>query len=224
MAKDRLFYSRFQYCVAFELAEVSALRELDHAYIDRVIERRIEWRQVSLQRWSKSPVLASKIVLTHRNREITPDVVENLHLLTDALLLATADYKLVTSVNSAWVYTNDMGLITSLANMPFLLDKKYTQALVDRPLDTIRLQNPRHQHRSYWRSIKLTEQEKTNLRNFFDNQPDIRPSPGLQGFFMSPFHRTQDYFFMDYNESSWLTMIALIRPGLIRKTSQLISS
>jgi hypothetical protein len=70
----------------------------------------------------------------------------------------------------------------------------------------------------------LTDKEKTNLRNFFANQPEIRPSPGLQGFFSSPFHRTQDYFFMDYNEPAWLTMISLIHPGLIRKTSQLIGS
>jgi hypothetical protein len=218
VAKDRLFYSRFQYCVSFELAEVSALRELDHAYIDRMIERRIEWRRG----WTTT--IGHKNILARSSRKITPDTVSNLHQLADVLMLTADDYKLVTSGNSAWVYTNDLTLIASLTNMPFLLDKKYTQAQIDRPPDTIRLRNPRHQHRSYWRSIKLTEQEKTNLRNFFDNQPDLRPSPGLQGFFMSPFHRTQDYFFMDYNESSWLTMISLIRPGLIRKTSQLIGS
>jgi hypothetical protein len=217
VAKDRLFYSRFQYCVAFDLAEVTALRELDHTRIDCVIERRIEWRKITA-------TVGQKNILSRSSRKITLDTVAHLHQLTDVLMLSAEDHKLVTSINSAWVYTNDMILIDNLSNLPFLQDKKYTQALVNRPRDTIQLQNPRHQQRSYWRCVKLTVQEKNNLKNFFDNQPDIRPSPGLQEFFNSPFHRTQDYFFMDYNDSAWLTMIALIHPGLIRKTSQLISA
>lgn len=220
VVKDRLFYDRFRYCIAFDLEEASALKQLDHDYVDRIINRRIEWRQMSMQRWMRA---ASTInVLARRHNEITPEIHANLHTFVDHLLNSSAEYKLVTSVNSGWVYTSDSDLAQSLSSLPFLINQRATEAIVDRPKNTIRLKKPQHRLRSYWRSIKLTDQEKINLRNFFANQPDIRPSPGLRDWFACPYHRTQDYFFMDYNDDAWVTMLSLIRPGLIRKTSQLI--
>lgn len=224
VVKDRLFYDRYEFCLTFEVAEASALRDLDKDKISRVLERRREWRQIGLERWLTQGHANINILNSRSYREIPEVAEDNLHALVDIVLNSGAEYKLVTSINTVWLYTDDQDLIQGVGRCEFITNKKHTQAVVDRPKDSIRLQNPQHQQRSYWRSIKLTEQEKTNLRNFFDNHPDIRPSPGLQGFFTSPFYRTQDYFFVDYNESSWLTMISLIRPGLIRKTSQLIGS
>jgi hypothetical protein len=51
VAKDRLFYDQFEYCIGFHLDEVSALRELDHVRIDDLIQRRKAWREVAQQRW-----------------------------------------------------------------------------------------------------------------------------------------------------------------------------
>jgi hypothetical protein len=51
VTKDRLFYSRFQYCLGFNLDEVTCLRDLDHAMIDDVIQRRKQWQEVAQQRW-----------------------------------------------------------------------------------------------------------------------------------------------------------------------------
>jgi hypothetical protein len=48
-------------------------------------------------------------------------------------------------------------------------------------------------------------------------------SPALTEWIAEPFNRTQDYFFVDYNSESWLTMLGLIRPGLIRKTVQIVA-
>ena len=220
VVKDRLFYDRYEFCLAFDADEASALRGLDKDKISRLLERRREWQQIGLERWLNQ----GNILNSRSYREINVSAEPNLHTLADIVLNSGVEYKLVTSVNSVWLYTNDLALIDSVSRCEFIKNKKHTQAVVDRPKDSIRLQNPQHQQRSYLRSAKLTEKEKTSLRNFFNNQPDIRPSAGLQGFFNSPFHRTQDYFFMDYNETSWLTMIALIRPGLIRKTIQLIGS
>ena len=224
VAKDRLFYDRFQFCLAFDVSEASALRDLDKDKISRLLERRREWRQIGLERWLSQGHANANILNSRSYREINQDAEPNLHALSDIMLNSGAEYKLVTSINSVWLYTDDLALIDCVSCCEFIRNIKRTQAQVDRPKDTIRLQNPKHQHRSYWCSVKLTEKEKINLSNFFANQPDIRPSPGLQAFFSSPFHRTQDYFFVDYNELSWLTMISLIRPGLIRKTSQLIGS
>jgi hypothetical protein len=216
-----LFYGQYRYSLGFQLSEVSCLRELDHDYIDLIIERRRQWRQMSLQRWGLG---TTRNILTNRARDISEDIVENLHTLTNLLLTCQIDFKLVTSVSSAWIYTNDLNLIEQVSNIDFIQYKTYTQAVVSRPKDTICLCNPRHQRRSYFGSHKLTDMEKINLTNFFQNQAEyIRISPSLENYLQGSFHRTQDYFFFDYTEDSWLLMLSLIRPGLIRKTLSIIA-
>jgi hypothetical protein len=58
--------------------------------------------------------------------------------------------------------------------------------------------------------------------NFLANQPMVRLSPALTQWIDLKFTRTQDYFFIDYNTTAWLTMLSLVTPGLIRKTLQII--
>ena len=224
VAKDRLFYDLYQYSVSYHLDEVSCLRELNHHYIDTVIERRKVWREVAQQRWVNNKQLG-KSILTRRSKDITEETVTNLHDLTDILLRSRVDFKLVTSMSTAWIYTNDMTLLNKINDIDFLMWKTYGQVKIDRPKNTIRLKNPRHLHRGYFKNLKLTDQEKTQLTNFFVNQGnDIRVSPALLSWTKQKFHRTQDYFFIDYNEESWLTMLSLVRPGLIRKTVELIAA
>jgi hypothetical protein len=100
--------------------------------------------------------------------------------------------------------------------------KYYTQAVVCRPKDTVQLKNPKHEFRSYIKRTKLTDEQKTHLVNFLTNQPTVRISPALNIWINGSFHRTEDYFFIDHNEISWLTMLSLVRPDLIRKTMQII--
>jgi hypothetical protein len=139
------------------------------------------------------------------------------------LLATRVDFKLVTSVSQAWVYTNNVELIEQLSQFDFLIAQQYTQAIIDRPKNTIRLRDPQHQYRSYLKSVKLTEEEKTQLINFLMNQQDIRISPALAHWTEDRWHRTQDYFFVDHDTESWLVMLALVKPGLIRKTATLIA-
>ena len=222
--KDRLFYNRYEYAVGFHLDEVSCLRELDHARIDRMIERRIAWRDIAQQRTSGSikSTLVGHTILTRRHKEITDTTVSNLHQLTEQLLTTSADFKLVVSVNTAHVYTNDLTLINQVSDLPGLTQKEYNRAVVGRPPNTIRLKNSTHKFRSYFKTIKLTDDQKTHLVNFLENQPAARISPALVSWLKSPLRRTQDYFFIDHDTMSWLTMLSLVLPGLIRKTMQII--
>jgi len=222
VVKDRLFYNRFEYAIGFRLDEVSCLRELDHAYIDTVIERRIAWREIAQQR-VKTNKSSPYTILARRHREITDKTVSDLHELANLLLNTVSDFKLVVSVNEGHVYTNDISLIDLVSDLSGLTHKDYTRAVIGRPKDTIRLKNPRHQYRSYFKRIKLTSEQKEHLTDFLFNQKDhVRVSPALQQWIDQSFNRTQDYFFIDYNNSSWLTMLGLVRPGLIRKTMQII--
>jgi len=218
VVKDRLFYSQFEYCIRFHLEEVNCLRTLDHAQIDRMIERRIAWRSISQTMHSSTPTT----VLSNQSNKITETTVENLHKLADVLLTTPATFKLVVSSFTGYVYTNDLALINTVSKLPGVLYTEYTRAIVGRPKNTIQLQDPRYQWRSYFKIGKLTTDQKTQLINFLANQPDVRISPALTKWIDLKFTRTQDYFFIDYNEPAWLTMLSLVNPGLIRKTLQII--
>jgi hypothetical protein len=227
VAKDRLFYDQFEYCIGFQLAEISALRELDHAVIDDIIERRKQWREIAQQRWVKGqrPHGAVGTIMSRSWRDITAQTQADLHTLADVLLTTSAEYKLVVSINQGYVYTNQLALIDQLAVMPELSKKTYTHARIIRPKNTIQLKNPRHEYRTYFRAIKLSAQEKRILIDFLQNQQShARMSPGLKNWVDDPFTRTQDYFFMDHNGSSWLSMLSLVRPGIIRKTLQIVAA
>jgi len=221
--KDRLFYNRFEYSIGFYLQEVSCLRELNHDYINTMIQRRIAWREVAQQRWHKSNNITTNI-LARRRREISEDTIQDLHTLADLLITTGADFKLVVSANHAHVYTNDLSLLDQLDNMPSLENKYYARAIVARPRDTIRLKNPQHRFRSYFRSVKLSTEHRTYLKNFLISQPTARISPAFQVWLDGVFNRTQDYFFVDHDSMQWLTMLGLVRPGMIRKTMQIIPS
>ena len=218
VVKDRLFYSQFEYCVRFHLEEVSCLRTLDHAQIDSMIERRIAWRSIS-QTMTNRPLVTQ---LSNQANKITETTVENLHVLADLLLTTQANFKLVVSAFTGYVYANDRMLIDQVAKLPGVYYVEYTQAVVGRPRDTIQLRDPKYQWRSYFKVGKLTTEQKTHLKNFLANQPGIRISPALKNWINYKFTRTQDYFFIDYNEPAWLTMLGLVLPGLIRKTLEII--
>ena len=227
--KDKYFYDKYRYCIAFALDEVSAMKTLDHQYIDAVIERRKVWREVAQQRWvngKKGGITRSMpSIAGYRWKEITDKTVENLHELADILIKTSIDFKLVTSVNQGWVYTNSITLIKRLTSVNWLKDKEYTESIIVRPRNTIKLTNPAHTHRSYFKGTKLTTQDKTNLNNFFINQTEyIRISPALSKWLENPYTRTQDYFFIDHTGESWLVMLSLVRAGLVRKTAEIISA
>jgi len=218
IVKDKLFYSQFEYCVRFHLDEVNCLRTLEHTHIDSMIERRIAWRRIDQTMHRSTPTT----VLSNRSKIITDATVENLHLLADVLLTTPANFKLVVSAFTGYIYTNDLMLIDQVAKLPGVSHVEYSQAVVGRPRNTIQLKNPRHQFRSYFKISKLTAEQKTYLKNFLANQTDIRISPALTQWINCKYTRTQDYFFIDYNEPVWPTMLSLVLPGLIRKTMQII--
>ena len=226
IAKDCLFYSQWQYCISFQLDEVSALKTLDHEYIDTIMERRKMWRGTAQQRWIASRIPSIPIPVMHSNRRrriITEETVEQLHKLANVLIKTKIPHKLVTSVDHGWIYTNSRSFIKRLANMGILLDQQYTEAIISRAKNTLILKEPKHTHRTYFKSVKLTPQEKQNLANFFVNQiGHIRTGPALSKWLVMPFHRTQDYFFVDHDGEGWLIMLALVKSGIIRKTVKII--
>lgn len=194
------------------------MRGLSHDLIDSRLDQRIEWRDIARKRWRATMDGPSWNV-------ITDEIRANLHLICDTILNSTVGYKLVVSTNFGWIYTDDLELIDQLKSIRCLRNKTYTRAVVNRPKNTIRLKNSCYSSRSYFINVKLTAAEKDNLKNFFANQREhIRTSPSFNEWLTDkPYLRTQDYFFIDYTGDQWLTMLSLIRPGIIRRTLSIIT-
>lgn len=219
--KDRLFYNRFEYCMCFYLEEASCLRMKDHAEIDDIISRRRQWQEIAQQRWINGRQ-GQGMILRRRWRAITEKTVADLHAVAEVLLNTTQDHKLVVTVDHGYLYTNDLALIDAMSKLPELTYKSYSRARITRPKNTIQLKNPQHAFRSYFKQTKMTVQQKDHLMDFLYSQRNhVRVSAALQRWIDLPFNRTQDYFFVDHDTESWLTMLALVCPGLIRKTMQI---
>jgi len=216
VASDRLFYDHWQYCIHFRLPEVSALRDsLDRSSIDELLDRRQHWRERVRQRWPHNNFVRG-------HDAITDSVRENLYNFAEFLTLTTEPYKMVITVDQCRVYSNSVNLLERIGRLPFVRNPKYTESRITRARNTIALKNAEYQYRSYFKSVKLTAEEKTQINNFLKSQ-EIRVSPALHEWMGTPFNRTQDYYFVDYNSELWPTMLSLIRPGLIRRTVDIVA-
>jgi hypothetical protein len=134
-------------------------------------------------------------------------------------------FKLVVTVNQAHVYTNDLALIAQLQAMPALKYQTLSQAVITRARETVQLRRPRHAWRTYLRYIKITREQKQHLISFLQGQhTQVRLAPSLLSWMDQPYLRTQDYFFVDHDSEAWPTMLALVQPGVIRKTLAIVTA
>lgn len=213
--KDRFFFDQYEYCLNFKMPEMSSLRGLDHAEIDRLITYRNTWKV-------RNPNFGGS--WRARRQEITEEERANCHTLCDFLLARSDQFKLTISTDWAYIYSNNLSMLRSLENLDCILPLSLKQAIIDRPRDTLLIRNSQHQYRSYFRAQRISHEQKVNLANFLKNQKDIRLGPGLSGFISDDqkYHYMNDNNFIDHDEQGILLMLEMVLPRSIRKTVKLI--
>lgn len=214
-SRDRLFYDRYLYSFNFKLQEVSIFRDgVDHDAIDRVLDYR--------ETWNRSPNFGGSW-RSRRGQDITDDVRKNCHAMCD-FLLSLSDYKLVTSLDWGYLYTNDLDSIRMIEGFSYVSPLNIKQAILDHPRDTLVVGNSQHEYRSFFRSLRITKEQKEILKSFLNNQEDIRLGPGLIRFLddKQKYCYINDNNFIDHNSTGTLIMLSLILPKAIRKTVKLL--
>lgn len=193
------------------LPESGCLRKLDHTAIDAVLEMRRRWVN-GLNDYYRS------------YRHISDDMVDNLHTICDTLLTTQHQYKLVVNSGCMRVYTDNTALFAEiLSAVPSIVNVSFSRAVINRPRNTVKLKDPVHTDRSYLREIKLTEQQKRAVSTFLQNQDSIRLSPSLLHWVSRTGSQwTQAHYFVDHNDTSWLVMLSLICPGVIKNTIKIV--
>jgi hypothetical protein len=163
---------------------------------------------------------------TPRSASITPEIRRACHTFADFLLSVGVDYKLVIYTDYGYFYTNDLDTVQKLCSLGYVAIIRCKQAQVDRPRDSLRILTAQHSYRSYFRQRRISQENRTRLSSFLDNCTDIRLSDGLKRWISFSGHQngsyTQDNFFIDHNDLSFLTMLGLVSPVGIRKTVTLI--
>lgn len=214
VSKDRLFYDQYRYCMTGNLREAGCLRKLEHNAIDHVVTIRREWVGRLHDYYSS-------------NRTITDDNVQNLHAMCDVLIGTRHQHKLIIEHNLVRVYANNSQLFSEITQaVPGLYSVNYTQAVIDRPRNSVKLKESAYTHRTYLRSVITTEQQKRSIGQFLSKQDNIRLSPGLKQWALYANWRTwtESYYFVDHNDTAWMTMLGLIYPGMIKNTIQIIKA
>ena len=216
-----LWFGCFNYCVKFHVNEAGSLREFDHKKIDRNIRARREWGRVRhppnnyggswRDQWAE-------IVITDQ------DVV-TLHQLCDFFTQDNRNRRITISGNTIYVYTNDLSLAQDIKNNVGVSSFQIIQLQLVGTPGTIKLKQSDYQYRTYFKAIRLTTNSASSLRQFLLNQQDIRIGPGLKHWATRLFLATwtMDYFFIDHNNPTIISMLGLIVPGISRKTVPIIT-
>lgn len=210
-ARDRLYFDRYEYSFNFRMPEMSALRELDHAAIDRVLESRSQRRMPNFGGSWRSL------------RVITDEHREQCHAMCD-FLLAQQNYKIVISQDWGYFYTNDLAAIRTMEQLKYIVPLDVKQAQLDRPRDTLLIRNSQHEYRTYFKPGRISDKEKSSLESFLNSQENLRQGPSLKEFFKksNKYHYINDNFFIDHDGLGILTMLSLVRSNCVRKTVKLI--
>lgn len=212
-----LYYQRWRYCIRGFQPEFFCLRAMDHGRIDRVVSARRDWGRRMASRQPGSWYWEAM--------EITEQDVMNLHRMCDFLQADARERKLVISGSWFYIYSNDLSLIADISHLPWLDQDKMrvTEVHLQGQPGTIELRRPNHQLRSYFRCILLDDRRRDNLTRLLAQQPDIRLSPSLEYWVsQNRWHRTYDYHFIDHNDASICTLLALAEPRLIRRTLPIV--
>ena len=191
------------------LNEAGCLRQLNHKWIDDAVSMRQFYN-------SRAGVIESINITQHD--------IENLHKICQLLLDTTHTFKLIVEFGGVRVYSSSESLFDELtANAQFNF-VYYTQAVIDRARNSIKLKNPQHQYRSYFSRTKLADQQKQSIVQFLNNnRADLRLSPCLSDWTLQQWSKwTEPYYFIDHNNTACLTMLSLLHPRLIKKTNTIV--
>jgi hypothetical protein len=220
--KQNLYYDIYRYVCAFDLVGTSCLRgfhqsDLDDEDItDRFSRRRSGFYVSSFMKnlggnWSANP----PSVPMQAN-------IDNLcNFLT--VLKSIPNSKVVIGYDWGYIYTNDVSVLETLDQVPYLVNRTYSEAVPTYPKDVVLLSRPYHYtHRSYFRDRYVSQDERTKIGNFLLAQQHIKLSRSMAEYFNSTspgrYCHMRPYWFFDHNHTGELLLMEMVMPRMIRKT------
>lgn len=215
--KNSLFFNKYRYSARFDLDELGIIRSLKLEKIDKIVEDRNRWRTEN-----------QMLYRNYKQGQVTDEQVRRLKIVCSLLNAHKNNIKFVVSYDRGYVYTNDLTVVEEIKGLNFI-DRLYTQEVVEIcPPGTIALNNPQWSHRTYFKSLELTDHQITTLTEYLKNRQGIRLSPGLKGWMnvsrKQYWHSwTQSYFFFDHNDDGEVLFLNMVVPRITRRTMQIVA-
>lgn len=212
--KNSLFFNKYRYSARFVLTELGAIRGLKLNKIDNIVNQRNAWRRQHQGLYSGYRQL------------ITDTNVKDLKTVCRILKKHEKDIKFVISYDHGYVYTNNLALVKELNNIDCIGHFNAQEVVQVCPPGTIALKDPKWTHRTYFRSVSLTDQQKSSLTEYLQSREGLRLSPGLKNWMENNQHwgnYTQNYFFFDHNNNGEVLFLNMVVARITGRTMQIVA-
>lgn len=228
--RSSLYFDQWAFSVAWEQPEIAALRfDLDRDYVEKVLERRQQWEN---NQWNQIH-FPNNANLSYRSK-ITANVVENVHIVREWLANTTWPLKTVFFHGQIIVYTQCQAAADAVTELALQVTKNTVtvkQAQVTRDPDKVYFKtHSDYSHRTYFRARNLSEKTIAQLNQWtIDMGSAVKVCPSLRNFLLQDQHIrwrstwTYDHYFVDHNDPKLEVWLAIISPGLVRKTMPIVS-
>lgn len=230
--RSNLYYNQYGWAVSWHQPEISALRDgLDPNKINKILVNRRHWEKT---RWDGSGVLGKIMKPTFVSR-ITAEVEQEIKSVADMLRNLKAEFKMVLNPDHICIYTTDRETAKQIADRACATRTLGTVLLrtvnVCLPADTVVLKRPyNYQYRTWFRSKSITKDQRDILANWIKNMgKEVYPCPSLKKWLRGtiPQWRQGDYsqshYFVDHNDGKLDVWMAMVCPGIVRKTQAIQS-
>ena len=202
ISRDRLFFDSYRYCMRFFFAHSGRMRSLDHAEI----KNRVIWSRVHRD-W-----------MPHR-KFITDLYLEQMLQFSDTVKAIDHEFKRVVFTDTQHFYTNHPEIFEAIAALPAVSQVSYSQAVVDRPRDTVILMRSNYSWRTWFRERVYDQNQAKVLANFILSRPQqFRITSGFRERLAKTWGYVSANFFVDHHDQHDTLMLNMALPGCVRKT------
>lgn len=187
--KINLFYNKFKYSVTFDMPSIRALSLRNNQYMHRYLD----------------------------NRKASNFAKTNLLSFIEIMNLWESPYKLLCWDSSASIFTDDINILQSIADLEYCKNQRYREIVSVASSGSIYLKNSKWKYRLYFKNYLCDENEKNALREFFRaNHESISLSPSFYYWINRSTGWMHGNYFVDTSESALITMMYLMMSSAIK--------
>ena len=208
--RSQWYFGQYEYCTAGILKDCFVLRFKDHAVVESMIARRLEWSR----RMPSQPGSWMRSMVPSCDTDI-----QNLHQTLDWILAQKDSVRTTVCEDQIHLYCQDVAQASKASQLPGLINPTVTQVQIQGQPGQVNLKASPWLYRTYLRCRRLTSAQKSSMTSFLQAQSDVRLGPALQNWLANKDNlRCQEHYFIDHNDPRIQTFLALAADGIIRTT------
>lgn len=233
-SSSQLFFKQYRYSVSIQSSGIALVRSKSHNAID-----------FASKKYNNSIYNDAHYNILRKFAPIKN--IDSLHSLIDVLSYHENNIRTAyTDLNTLRIYCNDVSIIEEIKSIPELKLEEIVERIDDLPDNAVVLKRSDFKFRSYLcRPKKYDSTVEDSIRQSLlaQSSSSFKPSPlfekwlkkkmldesfifrtfGTIGGAMHPRPTMiENQMFLDYNDESIITLLNLIKPGIIRKTLDII--